>query len=63
MLLLQEFGITPIMWQLADLTRWLDPTIRKIAVLHSPFATPNLEERGLVRSLSENTDRLIVMSW
>ena len=51
------------MWQLADVARWLDPRVHIFTVVHSPRATPNLEERGLLRALSEVSERLIVMSW
>ena len=51
------------MWQLVDLARWLDPIINVFTVVHSPRATPNLEERGLVRAMSGVSRRLIVMSW
>lgn len=60
---MQEFGLTPVMWQIVDLARWLDPRIRILTVVHSPRAMPNLEERGIVRAMSEMSDRLIVMSW
>ena len=60
---MQEFGLTPIMWQLVDLARWLDRRIRVITVVHSPRATPNLEEQGLLRAISEFSERLVVMSW
>ncbi len=61
--ILQEFGLTPVMWQIVDLARWLDPRIHILTVVHSPRATPNLEERGVVRALSEMSDSLIVMTW
>ena len=59
----QEFGLTPIMWQLADLARWLDPRVNVITVVHSPRATPNLEERGLLRTMAQHSHRLVVMTW
>ena len=59
----QEFGLTPIMWQLADLARWLDPLIQVFTVIHNPKAAPNIEERGLIRALSQVSQRLIVMTW
>lgn len=59
----QEFSLTPIMWQMVDVARWLDPRVHVFTVVHSPRARPNLEERGLLRALSEVSDRLIVMSW
>lgn len=51
------------MWQIVDLARWLDPRIHILTVVHSPRAVPNLEERGVVRAMSEMSDCLIVMSW
>ncbi|CAL8465900.1 g5436 [Coccomyxa elongata] len=59
----QEFGLTPVMWQLADVARWLDSRIHVLTVVHSPRATPNLEEQGLLRAMSEVSERLIVMNW
>ena len=55
--------MTPIMWQLADLARWLDPRIIVLAVVHSPRATPSLQERGLLREMAQHSRRLIVMTW
>lgn len=60
---LQEFGLTPIMWQLADLARWLDPAVRVLTVVHSPRGTPNLEERGLLRAMAQHSEKLVVMTW
>ena len=60
---MQEFGVTPIMWQLADLARWLDPRITILTVVHSPRATPNLEELGLLRQMARHSKQLIVMTW
>lgn len=60
---LQEFGVTPIMWQLADLARWLDPRISVLTVVHSPRAAPTLQERGLLREMSRHSERLVVMTW
>ena len=59
----QDFGLTPVMWQLADLARWLDPVIKMYTVVHNPRATPNVEERGVMRALSQVSDRMIVMTW
>ena len=60
---MQEFGLTPIMWQLIDLARWLDPLIQVYTVVHNPKAAPSIEERGLIRALSQVSQRLIVMTW
>ena len=47
-ILQQEYGLTPTMWQLADLARWL-PSVALYTVVHSPRSHPNVEELGLVR--------------
>ena len=60
---LQEFGLTPIMWQLADLARWLDPAVEVHTVVHNPRALPDVEERGIIRGLSQISKRMIVMTW
>ena len=60
---LQEFGLTPTMWQLADLARWLDPAIKVHTVVHNPKAAPRVEERGIIRALSQVSERVIVMTW
>ena len=60
---MQEFGLTPIMWQLVDLARWLDPAVKVHTVVHNPKAAPSMEERGVIRALSEVSERLIVMTW
>ena len=59
----QEFGLTPVMWQLADLAHWLDPLIQVYTVVHNPKAGPSTEERGLIRALSQVSQRMIVMTW
>lgn len=59
----QEFGLTPIMWQLVDLVRWLDDGIKVLTVIHTPRAYPNLEETGVIRQLASLSDYLVVMSW
>ncbi len=51
------------MWQLADLARWLDPLIQVFTVVHNPKAAPSIEERGLIRALSQVSQRMIVMTW
>ena len=60
---MQDFGLTPVMWQLADLARWLDPAIQVYTVAHNPRAAPNAEERGVMRALSQVSDRVIAMTW
>ena len=59
----QEFGLMPIMWQLADLARWLDPVIKVYTVVHNPKAAPNVEERGILRAMSQVSRGMIVMTW
>ena len=59
----QDFNLTPVMWQLADLARWLDPAIKVYTVVHNPRAAPNVEERGVMQALSQVSDRMIVMTW
>ena len=53
----------PIMWQLADLARWLDPLIKVYTVVHNPKAAPNIEERGILRAMSQVSRGMIVMTW
>ena len=53
----------PIMWQLADLARWLDPVIKVYTVVHNPKAAPNTEERGIIRALSQVSHGMVVMTW
>ena len=53
----------PIMWQLADLARWLDPVINVYTVVHNPRASPNNEERGILRAMSQVSRGMIVMTW
>jgi hypothetical protein len=45
----QEYGLTPTMWQLADLARWLPTSVSLVTVVHSPRSHPNIEELGLIR--------------
>jgi hypothetical protein len=45
----QEYGLTPTMWQLADLARWLPASISLVTVVHSPHSHPNIEELGVIR--------------
>lgn len=59
----QEFGLMPIMWQLADLARWLDPVIKVYTVVHNPKAAPNIEERGILRAMSQFSHGMVVMTW
>ena len=51
------------MWQLADLARWLDPVVKVHTVVHNPSAAPSVEERGVIRALSQVSERMIVMTW
>ena len=51
------------MWQLADLARWLDPVIEVHTVVHNPRAAPGIEERGIIRALSQVSHSMIVMTW
>jgi hypothetical protein len=48
-ILQQEFGLTPIMWQMVDLLRWIEARTRVYSVIHTPRAYPSLEEVGLLR--------------
>ncbi|KAK9820019.1 hypothetical protein WJX72_005207 [[Myrmecia] bisecta] len=59
----QEFSLTPLMWQLADLARWINPQVAVYTVIHTPRAYPNVEERGIVRQFAKYSKYLIVMSW
>ncbi|KAK9820039.1 hypothetical protein WJX72_005392 [[Myrmecia] bisecta] len=59
----QEFGLTPIMWQLAHLVGWLDPRLLVYTVVHTPRAYPNTEERGLLRQFARHSEYLVALSW
>lgn len=59
----QEYGLTPTMWQLADLVRWMQPSIPVYTVVHSPRSHPTVEELGLIRRLASLSKFLVVMSW
>ena len=59
----QEYSLTPLMWQLADLARWVNPRVTKFTVVHTPRAYPSVEERGIIRQLARYSKYLIVMSW
>lgn len=61
-LLQSEFGLTPIMWQQADLLRWLSPEINVVTVFHTPRAYPNEEERALLRQVSRLSNSVVSMS-
>ena len=55
--------MTPVMWQLADLARWLDPAVKVYTVVHNPRAVPSVQERGIIRALSQDSEQMIVMTW
>jgi hypothetical protein len=39
------------------------PHLHTSIVVHSPYAYPNLEEKGFVRHMSYFADAFVVMSW
>ena len=59
----QEFGISPIQWQLLDLARWVSPSIKITTVVHTPKAYPNIEEVELIRQFGNISRNLVFMSW
>ena len=59
----QEFGISPVQWQILDLARWISPGIQLTTIVHTPRAYPNLEERDLIRQLGEFSQHMVFMSW
>ncbi|KAM0683723.1 hypothetical protein MDAP_001299 [Mitosporidium daphniae] len=62
LLLQSEFGLTPVMWQQADLLRWISPEISVVTVFHTPRAYPNEEERAFIRQLSRLSQSVVSMS-